>query len=103
MEWTLKELRPDFHIPIITNNWLLGFVFFFYIKKTGEGSFSVRRGSNKFELLFSISQSAKDEILMDSIKKFFENLPGAHGSDIVKKSIYEACVRSSSCSSCCCH
>lgn len=29
---------------------------------------------------------------MDSIKKFFENLPGAHGSDIVKKSIYEACV-----------
>jgi len=73
---------PDFHIPLITNNWLLGFV-------EGEGSFSVRRGSNKFELLFSISQSSKDEILMDAIKQFLENLPGTHGSDVVKKSIYK--------------
>lgn len=72
---------PYFHIPIITINWLLGFV-------EGEGSVSVRRGSNKFELLFSISQSAKDEILMDAIKKFFVNLPGAYGSDIVKKSFF---------------
>jgi len=72
---------PDFHIPLITSNWLLGFV-------EGEGSFSVRRGSSKFELLFSISQSVKDEILMDAIKQFFENLPGTHGLDIVKKSIY---------------
>lgn len=95
---------PDFHIPLITNNWLLGFVLFFYfflfnyhvynsiikkITKSGEGSFSVRRGSNKFELLFSISQSAKDEILMDAIKKFFSNLPGTQGSDIVQKSIYK--------------
>jgi hypothetical protein len=26
---------------------------------------------------------------MDAIKKFFENLPGTQGSDIVKKSIYK--------------
>ena len=73
---------PDSYAPLITHNWLLGFV-------EGEGSFSVRRTSNKFELLFSISQSAKDEILMDAIKKFFEDLSGIQGSDIVKKSIYK--------------
>jgi len=64
-------------------HWVSGFV-----DAEGEGSFSVRRGSSKFELLFSISQSVKDEILMDAIKQFFENLPGTHGLDIVKKSIY---------------
>jgi len=73
---------PYFHVPLITKNWLLGFV-------QGEGSFSVRRATNKFELLFSISQSAKDQILMDAIKLFFENLAGTPGSDIVNKSFYK--------------
>jgi len=53
-----------------------------------EGSFSVRRESNKFELLFSISQSSKDDILMNAIKEFLDNLAGANELDIVKKSQY---------------
>lgn len=76
--------RTEFKMPdkpLITNYWLLGFV-------EGEGSFSVRRESNKFELLFSISQSVKDEVLMDAIKNFLLNLPGISGLDVVKKSIY---------------
>ena len=73
---------PYSHKPLITKHWLLGFV-------EGEGSFSVRRESNKFELLFSLSQSYKDEVLMDAIKEFFENLSGDDTSDVVKKSLYK--------------
>jgi len=39
--------------------------------------------------LFSISQSSKDEILMDAIKNFLEDLPYTNGSDVVKKYIYK--------------
>ena len=73
---------PYSHKPLITKHWLLGFV-------EGEGSFSVRRESNKFEILFSLSQSYKDEVLMDAIKEFFENLSGDDTSDVVKKSLYK--------------
>lgn len=54
---------PNFYKPLITKYWLLGFV-------EGEGSFSVIRKSNKFELVFSISQSTKDDVLMNAIKEF---------------------------------
>jgi hypothetical protein len=74
---------PESHKPLITPYWLLGFV-------EGEGSFSVRRASGKFELAFAVAQISKDEILMNSIKDFFNNLTGAekYGSDVVKKSFY---------------
>lgn len=73
---------PYSHKPLITKYWLLGFV-------EGEASFSVRRESNKFELIFSLSQSANDEVLMDVIKEYFENLSGDYSSDVVKKSFYK--------------
>src|SRR5688572_12618219 len=52
--------------PIITPYWLLGFV-------EGEGSFSVIKTHN-YLLRFSIGQSYKDLVLMNEIKKFFNEL-----------------------------
>jgi intein-encoded DNA endonuclease-like protein len=77
---------PDGHKPLITDYWLLGFV-------EGEGSFSVRRSSKKFELGFSLSQSVVDEVLMNSIKMYLENLAleaKCDGSDFVKVNRYKS-------------
>jgi len=71
---------PDNYKPLITSNWLLGFI-------EGEGSFSVKRTSQRFELSFWLSQSVTDEKLMDAIKDFLNNL--ANGQDVTKKSISE--------------
>jgi hypothetical protein len=58
---------PESYKPRITPYWLLGFV-------EGEGSFNVTKGYN---LSFGIPQSSKDSILMERIKDFLDNLPGA--------------------------
>ena len=58
---------PESYKPIITPNWLLGFI-------EGEGSFSVVRG---YGLTFSINQSSKDNALMVAIKNYLNNIPGA--------------------------
>jgi len=51
----------------ITPYWFLGFV-------EGEGSFSISKEGNYYKLIFSISQSAKDSVLMQELKNFINNL-----------------------------
>lgn len=75
---------PKLYQPNISVYWLLGFV-------EGEASFSVRRTSGKFELLFALSQSSIDETLMKAIKDFFnKDIPCAKNfeSGVVNMSFY---------------
>lgn len=58
---------PESYKPLITSNWLLGFV-------EGEGSFNVVRG---YGLVFSMNQSSRDSALMVAIKNYLNNIPGA--------------------------
>lgn len=67
----MNKERSDFNMPKthirISRYWLLGFI-------EGEGSFNVSK--TDYRLVFCISQSAKDSILMQEIKNFFNSLPG---------------------------
>jgi hypothetical protein len=58
---------PESYRPLITPNWLLGFV-------EEEGSFNVVRG---YGLTLSIGQSSIDNALMVAIKNYLNNIPGA--------------------------
>ena len=57
----------------ITPSWLLGFV-------EGDGSWFVGdfNSKSKYQMLFSISQSTKDLVLMSKIKEHFDNLSGCY-------------------------
>jgi hypothetical protein len=85
----MNSKRIDFRMgksyqPNITAYWLLGFI-------EGEASFSVRRASGKFELVFSLSQSVVDETLMNAIKDFFnKSVSGAtkFESGVVNMRVY---------------
>jgi hypothetical protein len=57
----------------ITPSWLLGFV-------EGDGSWFVKdlNSKSKYQMIFSISQSTKDLVLMSKIKEYFDNLSGCY-------------------------
>jgi hypothetical protein len=71
----MNSLRFDYtirdHKISITPNWLLGFV-------EGEGSFVVAK--RQYTLIFSITQSTREEVLMEEIKNFLNNLPSLNPS-----------------------
>ena len=68
---------PENHIRI-SPYWLLGFI-------EPEGSFSVVE--RDYRLIFSLSQSEVDLILMQEIKNFFNNLAQTNTSSYKSKSI----------------
>lgn len=68
-------LMPESYKPLITPNWLLGFI-------EGEGSFSVIKG---FGLTFSLCQSSTDSALMLAIKDYLERIQGAHEHKLSNK------------------
>lgn len=59
------------HKISVTPNWLLGFV-------EGEGSFVVAK--RQYTLIFSITQSTREEVLMEEIKILLNNLPSINPS-----------------------
>ena len=61
----INAIDPSHQISI-TPNWLLEFV-------EAEGSFLVAK--RQYTLIFSITQSVKEELLMKNIKIFLNNIP----------------------------
>ena len=77
----MNAIRPDRsvgdHKISVTPNWLLGFV-------EGEGSFVVAK--RQYTLIFSITQSTREEVLMEEIKIFLNNLPSINPSNPLRVS-----------------
>ncbi len=71
----MNAIRSDYtirdHKISVTPNWLLGFV-------EGEGSFVVAK--RQYTLIFSITQSTREEVLMEEIKILLNNLPSINPS-----------------------
>jgi hypothetical protein len=72
----MNAIRSDYtirdHKISVTPNWLLGFV-------EGEGSFVVAK--RQYTLIFSITQSTREEVLMEEIKILLNNLPSINPSN----------------------
>lgn len=69
---------PEQFKPRINSYWLLGFV-------EGEGSFLIRK--EQFKLIFTLTQSIKDLVLMQAIKEFLYDLPFVDQNNMSKTSL----------------